>query len=60
MDGDFIVCSHQVDLGEAGTPEDLVRVADMINGVAIVDGPDVQCSVAAAGTPPVVLFGYDV
>jgi hypothetical protein len=58
MDGDLIVCSHQVDLGEDGTTEKMVGVImDMTDEVAVEDGPGVECSVAAAETPPVVILG---
>jgi hypothetical protein len=61
MDGDFVVCSHQVDLGEGGTPEKLVGIiVDMTDGVAVWDRPEVECPVVAARTPTVVFLGYDV
>jgi hypothetical protein len=61
MDGDLIICSHQVDLREDGTSEKLVGVVmEMSHGVAVGDGPGVECSVVAAGTPPVVLLGHDM
>jgi hypothetical protein len=42
MDGDLIVGSHQVDLGEDGTTEKLVGVVmDMMDGVAFGDGTGV-------------------
>jgi hypothetical protein len=61
MDGDFIVWCHQVDLGEDGTTEKLVgAIMDMTDGVAIGDGPGVECSVVATGTLTVVHLGHDV
>jgi hypothetical protein len=61
MDGDLVVSSHQVDFGEDGTTEELVGiVTDMMDGVAVGDGPGVQRSVVAPRTPIVVLFGHDV
>jgi hypothetical protein len=60
MDGDFIVFSRLVDLGEDGTTEKLVGVVmDMTDGIAVGDGPGVECPVVAAGTLRVV-FGHDV
>jgi hypothetical protein len=60
MGGDFIAYSHQVDLGEDGTTEKLIRVVvDMTYGEAARDGPGVECSVVAARTRTVVL-GDDV
>jgi hypothetical protein len=42
MNGDLVVRSHQVDLGEAGRTEKLVGVVmDLTDGVAVGDGPDV-------------------
>jgi hypothetical protein len=56
MDGDLVVDSHQVDFGEDGATEKLVGVVvDMADGVEVGNGPGVQCSVVAAGTPTVVL-----
>jgi hypothetical protein len=61
MDGDLVICSHQVNLGENGAAEKLVGViVDMTDGVAVRNGTGVKCSVLAAGTPTVVLLGYDV
>jgi hypothetical protein len=61
MDGDLVVRCHQVDLAEDGTPEMLVRViVDMTDEVAVWDCPSVDYSVVVTGTPPIVLFGYDV
>jgi hypothetical protein len=38
MDGNLVVRSHQVDLGEDGTPERLVGViVDMMDGVSVWD-----------------------
>jgi hypothetical protein len=49
MDGDLIVSSHQVYLGEKGTIERLVRVVmDTTDGVAVGDGLGVQSYVVAA------------
>jgi hypothetical protein len=40
MNGNLIVRTHQVDLGEDGTTEKLVRVVmDMTDGIAVGDGP---------------------
>jgi hypothetical protein len=56
LGGDFVVCSHQVDLGEDGTTKKLVGVImDMTDGVAVGDGPGVERSVVAAGTPTTAL-----
>jgi hypothetical protein len=42
MDGDLIVSSHQVDLGEYGTTEKVVgAVMDVTDGAAVGDGPGV-------------------
>jgi hypothetical protein len=42
MDGELVVCSHQVDLGEDGRTEKLVGVVmDMKDWVAVGDGPGV-------------------
>jgi hypothetical protein len=42
MHGNFVVRSHQVDLGEDGTTKKLVGVVmDMTDGVAVGDGPGV-------------------
>jgi hypothetical protein len=61
MDGDLVICSHQVDLGENGTAEKLVGViVDMTDGVAVWDCPGVECPVVAARAPAVVILGYDV
>jgi hypothetical protein len=61
MDGDLVLSSHQVDFGEDGTTEKLVGVVmDMLDGVAVGNGTGIEGSVIATGTPPVVLFGYDV
>jgi hypothetical protein len=61
MNGDLVVRSHQVDLGEDGTPEKLVVViVDMTDGVAVWDCPGVECPVVAAKSPTVVFLGYDV
>jgi hypothetical protein len=62
MDRDFVIGSHQVDFGKDGATEKLVGVVvNMADGVAVGNGPGVQHSVAAAGTPTVVLvLGYDV
>jgi hypothetical protein len=58
MDGDLVVRSRQVDLGEDGTPEKLVGViVDMTNGVAAWDCPGVECPVVAARAPTVVSLG---
>jgi hypothetical protein len=55
MNGNLVVRSHQVDLGEDGRTEKLVRVVmDMTDGVAVGDGPSVLSSVVATGTPTVV------
>jgi hypothetical protein len=52
MDGDLVVRSHQVDLGEDGTPEMLVGViVYMTNGVAVWDYPGPKCPVVAARAP---------
>jgi hypothetical protein len=57
----LVVSSHQVDFGEDGTTEKLVRVImDMQDGVAVGNGRGVEGSVIATGTPPVALLGYDV
>jgi hypothetical protein len=56
-----IVCFHQIDLGEEGTTEKLVRVViDMPVGVAVRDGPGVECSVVAARAPLVALLEHDM
>jgi hypothetical protein len=61
MDGDLVVRSHQVDLGEDGTPEKLVGViVDMTDGVAVCNCPGIECPVVAAREPTVVFLGYDV
>jgi hypothetical protein len=61
MDGDLLVCSHQVCLGRDGTSEKLVRVViGMADGVVVGDSPGFECSSVAARTPPLVLFGYVV
>jgi hypothetical protein len=61
MDGDLTVCSHQVDLGKDETTEKLMGVVmDMTDGLAIGNGPGVECPVGATGSPTVVLLGYDV
>jgi hypothetical protein len=61
MDGNLVVGSHQVDLGEDGTPEKLVGViVDMTDGVAGWDCPGVECPVVAARAPTVVFVVYDV
>jgi hypothetical protein len=58
MDGNLVVGSHQVDFGKDGTGEKLVGVVvDVTDGVAFGNGPGVQCSVVAAGTPSVVFLG---
>jgi hypothetical protein len=60
MDGSLVVSSHQVNFGEDGTAEKLVRVVmDMPDGVAVGNGTGVEDSVIATGTPPIVL-GNDV
>jgi hypothetical protein len=42
MDGDLIVSSHQVDLGEDGATEKLVGIVmNMTDGVAVRDDPGV-------------------
>jgi hypothetical protein len=42
MDGDLILSSHQVDLGEDGTTEKLVGVViDITDGVTVGDGSGV-------------------
>jgi hypothetical protein len=33
-------------------------IMDMMDEVAVEDGPGVECSVVAAGTPTVVLLGH--
>jgi hypothetical protein len=49
IDGDLVVCSHQVDLGEDGTTEKLVGVVmDMADGVVVCDGPGVECPAVVA------------
>jgi hypothetical protein len=61
MDGELVVGSHQVDFGKDGATEKLVGVVVvMTDGVAVRNGPGVQRSVVAAGTPTVVFLGYDV
>jgi hypothetical protein len=43
MDGDFVVRSHQVNLGEDATPENLVEIiVDMTDGVAVCVCPGVE------------------
>jgi hypothetical protein len=60
MDGDLILCSHQVSLVEDGTTEKLVGVImDMTDWVAVRDGSGIECSVVAARTPTVFLV-HDV
>jgi hypothetical protein len=52
MDGNFVVCSHQIDFGEDRTTEKLVRVVvDMADGIAVGNGACVERSVVAAGSP---------
>jgi hypothetical protein len=61
MNGELVVVSHQVDFGKDGGTEKLAGVVvDMADGVAVGNVPGVQRSVVAAGTPSVVLLGYDV
>jgi hypothetical protein len=61
MDGDLIVRSHQVDLGEDGTPEKLVGViVDMTDGIAVWDCSGMKCPVVAARAPTILFLGYDV
>jgi hypothetical protein len=61
MDGDLIVSLHQVAFGKDGATEKLVGVVvDVMNGVAVRNGSGVQRAIVAAGTPTVVLLGYDV
>jgi hypothetical protein len=61
MDRDLVVHSHQVDLGEDGTPEKLVGViVDMTDRVAVWDCLGIECPVVAARAPTVVFLGYDV
>jgi hypothetical protein len=44
MDGNLVLCSHQIDLGEEGTAEKLVGVVvEMLDGIAVADGPGIQC-----------------
>jgi hypothetical protein len=58
MHGDSVVCSHHVNLGEDETTEKLVGVVvDMADGVAVWDGPGVECPVVAAGASTVVFLG---
>jgi hypothetical protein len=60
MDGDLVVSSHQFDIGEDGTTENLVEVImDMPAGVAVGNVAGVEGSVIATGTSRVVL-GNDV
>jgi hypothetical protein len=60
MDGDLIVCCQQVAFGEDGTTDKLVGVVmAKTDGIAVGDGPDVECSAIAAGTPTVGLV-HDV
>jgi hypothetical protein len=39
LDGNLVVCSHQIDLGEEGTTKKLVGiVVDMLDGIAVRNG----------------------
>jgi hypothetical protein len=61
MDGNLVVCSHQIAFGEDRTTEKLVRVVvDMTDGIAVGNGACVEPSVVAAGSPTVVILGDDV
>jgi hypothetical protein len=61
MDGGLVVRSHQVNLGEDGTHEELMGViVDMTDGVAVWDCLGVECPVVAARAPTVVFLEYDV
>jgi hypothetical protein len=61
MDGDLVVLSHQVDLGEDEIPEKLMGViVNMTDGVAVWDCLGIECPVVAARAPTVVFLGYDV
>jgi hypothetical protein len=61
MDVEFVVRSHQLDLGVVGTSEKLVGViVDMTDRVAAWDCPCVECPVVPARAPIVVFLGYDV
>jgi hypothetical protein len=58
---DVVVCCHWIDLGKEGTIKKLIGVVmDMMDGIAVGDGPGVYCSVAATGTPTIAHLGHDV
>jgi hypothetical protein len=61
MGGDLFVCSHQVDLGEDRTTENLMGVImDIMDRIAVGGGPSVECSVVTAEMPTVIIYGHDV
>jgi hypothetical protein len=58
MDGDLVVCSHQVDLGEDGTTEKLMRVVvDMADGVVVWDGLALSALLLPQGCQPLSFLG---
>jgi hypothetical protein len=61
MDGDMIVRSRQVDLGDNVTPVNLVgEIVNMTDWIEVRDYPGIECSAIAARAPTVVFLGYDV
>jgi outer membrane lipoprotein SlyB len=59
MGGDLVVRSHQIDFRKDGATGKLAGVVvDMVDGIAVGNGPGVQRSVVAAMTPTIVLLGY--
>jgi hypothetical protein len=61
MDGDLVVCCHQVNLGENGTTKKLMGViVNMTDRITVWDCPGVECPVVAARAPTIVFLGYDV
>jgi hypothetical protein len=57
VDEDLILCSHKIDLRDDIKIGNWVGVViDITNGVAVGDGPGVECSVTYAGKPDVA-FG---
>jgi hypothetical protein len=56
MNGNLVICFHQVDFGKHGETGELVRVImDVRDRVTVGDGSGVEGSVIAAGAPAVVL-----
>jgi hypothetical protein len=61
MDGNLIVCLHQIGLKEEVTTRELVGVLMYVtDGIAVGTGLDIQHSTVSAWTPTIVLLWYDM